>query len=42
MVIEIWERANREILPYALELAADPAIILLLFPPVLQMINCFT
>ena len=34
-------RTNREVLPYALELAANPIVVLLLFPPALQFVNSF-
>jgi hypothetical protein len=33
--------ANREVLSHALELAADPVVILLLLPPVFQLIHSF-
>ena len=35
------EWANREVLSYALELAANPIVVLLLFPPILQLVNGF-
>ena len=35
------EWANREVLSHALELATDPVIILFLFPPAFQFVNCF-
>ena len=33
--------ANREVLSYALELAANPAVVFLLFPSILQLVNGF-
>ena len=42
MFIYDWEEgANREVLSYALELAANPIVILLLLPPILQLVNGF-
>ena len=35
------ERANREVLSHALELATNPIVVLLFFPPILQFVDCF-
>lgn len=35
------ERAYREVLSYALELAANPTVVLLLFPPIFQLVDGF-